>query len=833
MFLPLVFCFSQDNENNWYQDKPIRDIVFNGLKNISTSQLDGLMNPYKGRSFNDIVFFEIMGKLYALEYFEHIDPSLHRANTQGSEVIIRFTVIERPVISRINFIGNQGLRRAELIDTISSKVSDIYNQAKVRVDIEAIRNKYIEKGYPNVLITTSETRTNDLNISLNFHITENERVTISKIEFQGNARFSANLLRGQLSLKAKSLLNNGAFQEAKLLEDRETITKYYRDRGYIDAVVRDVTRTFDSEGNNVGMILTFMIEEGQEFRFGGIKFEGNIIFTTEQLEKQVTSKIDDIVNMTRVEMDIQRVADMYYENGYLFNSISRVQDKNTQTNVLSYKIQIIERSRAYVENIIIIGNEKTKTSVILREIPLEPGDVFSRSKVMDAMRNLHNLQYFSVIMPDTLPGSAENLMDLVFTFEEQPTTDIQFGLTFSGSADPDTFPVSGLLKWNDRNFFGSGNEFGAELNSSVIDTTSFALNYLHRWVFGLPLSLGVDLSINFTNNLATMDNQPPFFYGDEDYAYPDGFYSRDEYVARNYLPTRDYLMEYQQLYLSIGFSTGYRWFTFLGIFGINGGLRFGILKNEYDNSLYRPFDPALRQGNNQWSPKNSVSLSFSLDQRDIFYDPSKGYYIFQRFSLYGLFDDEREHYIRTDTKAQYFFTLFDFPLNEKWNFKSVFAIHAGLSTLLSQFNRGGKDLPVIEDRNKLSIDGMFVGRGWSDAYRNKGFLLFDSWIELRFPVVPGFLAFDLFFDAAGVETEQGVYFGKRSDGEDNFTIENLRFSYGGGFRFTLPQFPIRLSLVKCFSISNDNIVWKPGALFGDPNKSWMGMDLVMSFNLSY
>jgi len=839
LFLPAVLCFPQSNEDEWYQGKPIREIVFNGLKNISMSQLEGLINPYKGQNFNDTVFLEIMGKLYALEYFEHIDPSLHRGNTEGSEVLIRFTITERPIVARINFIGNTGLRRNELLDTISSKVSDIYNQAKVRVDIEALKNKYIEKGYPNVVITSSETKTNDLNISLNFHITENEKIIITRIEFQGNSRFSNNALKGQLSLKAKTLINNGAFQESKLLADKEAIEKYYHDRGYIDAEVQDVTRTFEVGNKGTGMILSFMIYEGTEYKFGGITFEGNIIFSTDQLQKQVLSKTDDTVNMSKLEADIQRVADMYYENGYIFNTINRIQNKDTQTNVISYHIEIIERSRAYVENIIIIGNEKTKSSVIYREIPLEPGDVFSKTKIMDAMRNLYNLQYFSMILPDTIPGSSENLMDIIFTLEEQPTTDIQFGLTFSGSADPESFPISGLVKWNDRNFFGSGNEFGAEVNSSIIDTTTIAVNYVHRWVFGLPLSLGIDFSANYTRNLATMDNQPPFFYGDEDYAYPDGFNSRTEYVDRDYLPTRDYLMQYRQWYLSIGFSTGYRWFTFMGIISINGGLRLGILRNQYDNQLYRPFDPALRLGNNEWSPKNSFSLSFSLDQRDIFYDPSKGYYLFQRLSFYGILNSEREHYIRSDTKFQYFVTLFNIPVTEKWSFKSVLAMHFGISTLFTQgqWRNNSQGIPVIEDRNKLSIDGMFVGRGWSDAYRDKGLLLLDAWVELRFPVVPNFIALDLFFDMAGVETEQGKYFHKKtSAGKSNFTFENLRFSYGFGVRFTMPQFPIRLSLVKGFRIGPDGkVIWKPGAIFGskEPGKEWMGMDLVMSFNLSY
>ena len=470
----------------------------------------------------------------------------------------------------------------------------------------------------------------------------------------------------------------------------------------------------------------------------------------------------------------------------------------------------------------------------MREIPLEPGDVFSKTKVMEAMRNLYNLQYFSTIIPDTLQGSKENLMDLVFTLEEQPTTDLQFGLTFSGSADPDTFPISGLLKWNDRNFIGSGNEFGAEINSSIIDTSTFSVNYLHRWAFGLPLSLGIDFSASYTSRLATMDNQPPFFFGpDETGAFPDGFNSYDEYLRYDKLPTRAYLMDYKQWYLSIGLSTGYRWTTPVGIFGISGGIRLGFLRNSFDDSLYRPFDPALRTGNNIWTPKNSLWASASLDQRDIFYDPSKGYYLYERFGFYGVLSKEREHYMRSDSKAQVFFTLFNVPVTEKWNFKSVLAMHLGLSVLFNQPIRNpGTKIPIMEEANMLSVDGMFIGRGWSSEYRTKGLLLLDSWIELRFPIVHGILSLDLFLDTAGVESQKGYYF-RKVEGSPNFTIENLRFSFGGGLRFAMPQFPLRLSIVKRFLVKDGEVEWQRGQLFSNNSRPTSGVDLVLSFVLSY
>jgi len=835
LLIQAVLGFSQQDSlsGDWYQGKPIRDIVFTGLKNISLSELEPLMNPYKGRIFNDTIFWEIQGKLYALEYFDRIEPGTYPANAAATEVIISFNVVERPVVGRIVFSGNSGIRSRELMDVISTRVSDIYNQAKIRVDVDAILNKYIEKGYPNVAVTATEIPSGESSVTVVFTITERDKISISRIDFQGNTRFTSNALRSQLSLKAKSLINDGAFQEAKLLADREAIVRYYRDRGFIDAFVRDVTRTFDTNERGTNLVLTFLIEEGNEFRFGGVTFEGNMIFTSEQLGGLITSRVGEIVNYTRLEMDMQRVVDIYLENGYIFNTIMRIPDKNYQTNELSYKITIVEQGRAYIENIIIIGNVKTRTDVILREIPLEPGDVFSKTKIYEAWRNLMNLQYFTNVFPETPYGSEENLIDLIFTVEEQMTSDIQFGLTFSGTAEPGAWPISGLIKWNDRNVGGSGNELGAEINSSIVNTSTFAVNYLHRWVFGLPLSLGIDFSANYSKRNTTMANQNWWFNGDEPYAYPDGFKSRKEYEDHNYTPPRDYLMEYEQWYFSIGFSTGYRWSTFLGNFGLSGGLRIGFIKSTYDDNLFRPFDPALRSDNNILTPKNSYWISASLDQRDIFYDPSRGYYLFERMGFFGVFNNEREHYIRSDTKAQVFFTLFDIPVGENWAFKSVLALHTGLSFLFKQPGRDQDSALPIEDGNKLSVDGMFVGRGWSSEYRNKGLLLFDSWVELRFPVVPGILSFDLFFDAAGVETAEGFYFGKNNEGEDNFTIENMRFSYGGGIRFTMPQFPIRLSLAKRFKIVDGEVEWQSGAIFGDPSDPFLGMDIVVSFVLSY
>jgi outer membrane protein insertion porin family len=798
----------------WYQGKPIQDIVFEGLHSIKASEMDGVMEPFIGAPFNDEIFWEIHGRLYALEYFDSITPSAVPADAAGSAVIIRFRVAERPTVSRIIFSGNKAVSRGQLLDTISIKVNDIVNQAKLRMDENAVAAKYHEKGFPDVRVRSSVQANKNGTVQIGFDIIEGEKVVIDEIVFEGNNVFSARSLRGQLSLKARGgPFNDGAFQEAMLTADRAAITRYYQDRGYIEAEVTDVVRQpgRDEKGNNT-LILIFRIHEGRIYAFGGVSFEGNEIFSTEQLEALVSSKIGETVNARRVEADIQRIMGLYAENGYIFNSIIPAENRDAVSGVLSYKITIVERGRAHIERILIRGNEKTKEQVLLREIPLEPGDVFSRAKLMEGHRNLMNLQYFSSVIPDMEPGSSDSLMDLVFTVEEQPTTDIQLGLTFSGTADPDSFPISGLIKWTDRNFFGYGNIVGVDLNASP-DTQSASLQYTHRWIFGLPLSGGFDLTVRHANRQAAKDNEAPFFNGDEDGAYPDGFNSREEYEANNKYPPDWELIDYEQWSISLGFSTGYRFLTSLGNLGLGGGLRTGFVQNIYD-AIWRPFDPVLRDGNNEWINANSIWASVSLDQRDVYYDPSQGYYGIQRFGYYGIFPYEREHYLKSDTKAEFFLTLFNLPVTDTYSFKAVFGVHSGLSFVLPQ---PGFAQPEIEDANKLVIDGMFNARGWTDQRLNRGLAMWENWAEVRMPIVPGILALDWFFDAAVVKDTPEIFF-------NDFSIEDMRFSLGGGLRFAIPQFPFRFIFAKRFQVVDGAVKWVDGNMGN--------LDFVISFALS-
>ena len=512
---------SAQAEEDWYLGKPIKSIEFTGLETVKPNTLEPIVRPYVGQAFTLELFWEIQGKLYALDYFQSLEGNAEPGDEARGSVIVRFTVKERPTVSEIVLEGNRSVRRTDILDTVQVKQGDMVGEVQVTADAAAIRDLYLKKGYLDAGVTgTLEPVEGQNLVRVVFHVTEGVQTAIRDIRFVGNEFASEGTLRRTMETKEQGLFNKGLFEESKLEEDLLKIQAYYGEKGYVDAKVVRVEREVepDPESGRNNLNLTLYIQEGRQYRYSGMSFEGNQIFSDSTLEDLVRQDPGAVLNQSRLEVDFQRVTDLYYENGYIFNVITREEVRDEQAGTIHYVVRIAEKDRAHIENIIIRGNEKTKDSVIQRELPFEVGDIFNKTEIIQGLRNLYNLQFFNSITPETPQGSAEGLMDLVINVEEGSTANINFGVMFSGG----DYPISGMVKWQERNFLGRGQGLGVNLEfSNLRQLASF--EFSEPWMFGKPWLGGASLSIEH----AVVPNVPQsmigMFNGDEDYAFPDGY----------------------------------------------------------------------------------------------------------------------------------------------------------------------------------------------------------------------------------------------------------------------------------------------------------------------
>ena len=110
--------------------------------------------------------------------------------------------------------------------------------------------------------------------ALAFTVAEGSQVAVREIRFSGNTAVSSQTLKGKLSLKESGFLQAGAFQESKLEDDKKAIVDYYKSRGYVDAAVEDVVRSYekDAKTSKSWLILTIALKEGKQWTYGGIGF---------------------------------------------------------------------------------------------------------------------------------------------------------------------------------------------------------------------------------------------------------------------------------------------------------------------------------------------------------------------------------------------------------------------------------------------------------------------------------------------------------------------------------------------------------------------------------
>ncbi|MCR5046396.1 MAG: outer membrane protein assembly factor BamA [Treponema sp.] len=773
--------FAQEDED-WYMDRPITKITFKGLQSVKSSDLSGLTSSYVGQKFQDC-FYDLLNRLEALNYFEEISPGA--THDSGSGVILVLTVKERPVISSIKFKGNKKVRNPPLREALTIKIGNVYSESDALVDERALRDVYLDKGFSSVKISHTAEKT-DAGIAVTFHIKEGNSICVVGVNFEGNAAFSSKKLKKQTKLKTVNLFSKGAFKESQLEIDRQAISKYYMDRGYLDFHILDVTRdvVYNEKKDRDEMTITYFLYEGSIYTFDGMTITGNRVFSSDRLNALISLKKGDVFNATQFQGSLMAISDLYYENGYTENSFNPAENRDSAERKVSYNLTITERDRSHVEKVIVKGNEKTKDFVITRELPIESGDVFSKAKITNGLRNLYNLQYFSSVVPSVEPGSDANLVNLIISVEEQQTNSIEFGITFSGVKNASDLPFSLFAKWSNSNLLGLGKTISV---GTTISTTeqSVSLGYSQRWLWDKPIEWSENISFSHAKTTALR------------------LYWTDSGVV----DSSHYYMEYERWQVNMDHSLAHRWMPNWAILTLAGGFTNSITNYIYDNKIYTPVDLGISRYANNWGFTNSIWTKWSMDGRDINYDPSKGWFFSERLAWFGLLPIETDFYFRSDTKLEGYLTLLDIPFSEKWSFKIVFA---ALTTLSFQAPAPGSS---VSDIHKLYVDGMFNGRGWTEIYSNvKGKAMISQSLEIRIPIVPRMFALDGFFDAVAVKEDLGAMI-------SNVGLNDFYFSFGPDIRILMPQFPLRLLLANCFRIQNGTVKW------GD---TWK---FVLSFNL--
>src|SRR5262249_13848979 len=155
-----------------------------------------------------------------------------------------------------------------------------------------------------------------------------------------------------------------------------------------------------------GFVITFTIEECEQYRVGSVDVQSTIrSLDPSLLRVKLRAYPGDVYNAEAVEKTVEGMTIEAARLGYAFASLRRSATREAQTQTVNLPFPVTEGPRVYIERINIRGNTRTRDYVIRREFDLSEGDAYNRALVNRAERRIKNLSYFKSVKITTEPGS--------------------------------------------------------------------------------------------------------------------------------------------------------------------------------------------------------------------------------------------------------------------------------------------------------------------------------------------------------------------------------------------------------------------------------------------
>jgi outer membrane protein insertion porin family len=469
--------------------KLVVDVKVTNNKLISTPTILSKVKTQIGNVFSQDKLNEDIKNLYATGYFTDINADLEDVN---GGISVTFLVTEKPLLKEVIFRGNQQIKDDKLRRLMESQIDQPLDYVQLKQDIDKIENFYIKEGYHLAIVEEEVLIDKDTNEARVFILVdEGGRYRISDIKVRGNKAVATKTILKSIQTKRDSLFTSGFFDDSKFKSDIRTIEQLYADKGYADAEVKyDVEYNKDKKT----MVIFLDVYEGNKYTVGVIAITGNAVVETSTIEKSLKMKTGSTFTPYRLEDDVAAINELYFEKGYISARTVPEVVFNKEEQQMDITYNVTENDLAYVEKVIIRGNDKTKDIVIRRELKIKPGGVFDGAQLKRSKQNLNNLGYFEEITYDIEPGSAPNKKNLVINVKETKTGQVSFG---AGYSSVDKF--IGFVELQQRNFdwrnwpnfTGDGQKLSirAEFGS---EKEYYDLSFTEPWLFNKPISFGFD-----------------------------------------------------------------------------------------------------------------------------------------------------------------------------------------------------------------------------------------------------------------------------------------------------------------------------------------------------
>jgi outer membrane protein insertion porin family len=484
--------------------KPIVDkieIKYGKLNNVSEAVVRAHLEVREGTEYDQLLVDRSIRCLYETGLFDFIEAKT--VEMAPNKVDVVFTVQSKFRVQDVQMTGNEKYTRKKLMKKAKADLipGSVLDEKTVRKGCDGIRDFYHKKGYSNAKVDYKITRNEQTGLgSIAIEVSEGVRTKIKKIQFEGNEKFKDKKLRGEIETSRWKwwwswLSGSGRLDEEKLDDDIVKLRDFYKNKGYLDVQITDDDVKVE-EVRKGKLVITIKVKEGRQYFVGDINVEGEEVMNEMTITQMLKMLPGDPFSPKQLDDDIKTIEDLYGTIGRLEAQVRAERVPNLDTGNIDVTYQIVEGDEYKIESIKLEGNHKSKSTVILRELAMRPGQIFNTMWMKASEARLKNTRFFDEVTVTPESTNIPGRKNLKVTVNEAPTATFQFGVGFSTTEEGTVYAeyTQGnfdLFNW--RSFFqGAGQKFqvsvslGSSSNSTVI---AFEEPYFMQQRLGLGFEL--------------------------------------------------------------------------------------------------------------------------------------------------------------------------------------------------------------------------------------------------------------------------------------------------------------------------------------------------------
>ncbi|PID58384.1 MAG: hypothetical protein CR986_07705 [Ignavibacteriae bacterium] len=273
----------------------------------------------------------------------------------------------------------------------------------------------------------------------------------------------------------------------------KNLTKLLNDRGFYNFKLNEIKTDSLKLPNKIEY--NIFLNEGEASFLTKINVEAETKDDSLKTKKILLSLLDRPFIKKELESSISNILSYYENNGYPFAKVkvkSIIFDNTKGQNEVQIFLKLLKNNLTGIDEIKITGNNKTNDKVILNNLNLKRGEVYSQKKIDEISSRLNRLRFFNNIKEPKYYLSSKNKGVLEIELEERNTNSFDGLIGYVPSRNNNDGHLTGFIKINLRNLFGTGRAVSINWKQEDKLSQEMFLKYLEPYLFNYPLNLNFE-----------------------------------------------------------------------------------------------------------------------------------------------------------------------------------------------------------------------------------------------------------------------------------------------------------------------------------------------------